>query len=214
MSYKGWIIAIYEKYNQRYNEKYKNINRKKKFKDLETKKKLILIVYSICVISGTILYGRGIVLNNLLEYIIGTLFMICSPIIIIYFDKFQIEVYKRHARVLREILEEENINKVSIIERLIGDTAGVLYKIKNGEINNYIKLASSLIGIFVAALGANLLDRLNGNAKKVAIIIIIIIIFGLAIYLISLQTPNTKRAKVKELHETLKILLIYEEGRK
>ncbi|MDU4478583.1 hypothetical protein [Clostridium sp.] len=215
MNYTGWIMAIYDKYKQKYNEKYKNINNKRKFKELKVKEKIVLILYLTFVIIGVTLYGAGIVLNNSLEYIIGTLFMICPPILLVYFDKLQIEIYKRHVRVLREVLEEENINTLPVIERLIRDTSGVLYKIKNGEINNYIKLASSLFGTVGAALGArNLLDKLNGNAKNVAIIIIVIIIFVLAIYLISLQLPNSKKAKIKELHEILKILLIYEEGRK
>ncbi|QGH20887.1 hypothetical protein [Clostridium butyricum] len=214
MSYKGWIISIYETYNHKFNEKYKNINRKKKFRDLEFKQKLILTIYFTCVFSGAVIYGWGILRNNLLQYVIGMLFMICPPIVIVYFDKYQIELYKRHARVLKEVLEEENINSISVIERLIEDTSGILYKVKNGEINNYIKAISSLVGIFGAALGANLLENLNGNAKKIAIVLIVITIFMLALHLISLQVPNTKKAKIKELHETLKILLIYEKGRK
>lgn len=154
MNYTGWIMAIYDKYKQKYNEKYKNINNKRKFKELKVKEKIVLILYLTFVIIGVTLYGAGIVLNNSLEYIIGTLFTICPPILLVYFDKLQIEIYKRHVRVLREVLEEENINTLPVIERLIRDTSGVLYKIKNGEINNYIKLASSLLfGTVGAALG-------------------------------------------------------------
>jgi hypothetical protein len=215
MNYNGWIMAIYYKYKERYYKKYKNINNKRKFKELKVKEKLILIFYFIFVIIGTALYGFGIVLNNPWAFITGTLFMICPPILLIYFDKFQIEIYKRHARILREVLEEENINTVSVIEKLIKDTSGIFYKIKDGEVNNYIKSLSSAVGIFGAAFGAgSLLDKLKGENRNIAIFIIVIIIFGLAAYIISFTNPNSKKAKKKELHETLKILLIYEKGRK
>ncbi|WP_017810900.1 hypothetical protein [Clostridium saccharoperbutylacetonicum] len=194
MKYKGWIIAIYDKYELKYNEKYKNINNKKKFKELSFKKKAEFVGYFTSIVIGAVLYGAGILLNNPWKFVIGALLMIGPPMISIYFDKFKIEVYKRHARVLMEVLEEENINTVSVIERLIKDTSGGLYKINYGEINNYIKLVTSVVGIFGAAFGAgNLLDKLNGQIKNIAIFLILIIICGVTTYLISLEIPKSKK---------------------
>ncbi|NMF06568.1 hypothetical protein ACUH7Y_25395 [Clostridium beijerinckii] len=214
MNYKGWIMAIHDKYKIKYNEKYKNIYNKRKFKELEVKEKLVLIFYSISVIIGAILYGAGIVLNNPWMFICGTLLMIFPPMILIYFDRFEIEIYKRHARVLREVLEEENINTVSVIDRLIKDTSGALYKIKDGVISNYMKVFSSVVGTLGAAFGVgNWLDKLKGDYKNIAIFVIVMIIFIFTAYIISFVIPNSKKVKLKELHEVLKILLIYEEGK-
>lgn len=224
MNYKDWIIMIYDRYKKKYNEEYLNNNKKstRKFKDLNIKEKLKLIFYFISVISGGIVYFIGIIFNIPIIFLIGVLLMIIPPIIIIYTIKFKFEDYKRRVRVLREVLKEENINTVPVIKILIKDTSGVLYKIKDGEANNYIKLVSFVGGafglVFGAAFGAsNYLEKLKGENNNMATmfkIVILMMIIGGMIYIIRRMIPGNKYEKQKELHETLKILLIYEEGNK
>ena len=217
MNYKDWIIIIYDKYKKKYNEKYINDKRIIKFKDITTIGKLIIIFYFTFVIGGGISYFIGILLNNLIISIIGIVAEITPPIILIYKTKFKQEDYRKCVCTLREVLEEENINTIPTINRLIKDTAGVLYRIKDGEVNNYIKLST-----FISASGlmfgvSNYLDKIeikNNNVVVIIEIFIVMAIIGGIIYILRMIIPGSKYAKQKELHEILKILSIYEEGKK
>lgn len=223
MNYEDWIIIIYDRYKKKYSEKYINNNKStKKFKDLNIWERIKLILYFMFVISGGIAYLIGINLNIPIFFVIGVLFTIVPPMIIVYTIKFKLEDYKRNVHVLREVLEEENINTIPVIKTLIKDTDGILYKIKDGEANNYIKLMSFVGGLFGVLFGAafgvsNYLEKLKGENNNMAtilkVIILIMVIVGV-FYIIRRMIPENKYQKQKELHETLKILLIYEEGNK
>lgn len=218
MDYKGWIMAIYDRYKQKYNERYLTNKNRRKFKNLTTKDKLKIIFYFILVIGGGISYFIGILLNNPIIFVIGILVEIIPPMILVYKTKFKMWDYKRCVNALRDVLEEENINTVPAIKKLIKDTAGVLYKIKDGEVNNYIKLLSFVSGAVGVAFGVgNYLDKLEVKNNDMAVILKLFIgiaIIGGMIYIIILVMPGSKYEKRKELHEILKILLIYEEGKK
>ncbi|MDF2883801.1 MAG: hypothetical protein K0R54_4365 [Clostridiaceae bacterium] len=224
MNYKGWIMNIYDRYKLKYKERYtydyidknsfKNSN---KFRDLNIIGKILLISYFTFVIGGGISYFIGLYLNSPVTSAIGLIAEILPPILLICNTKYEQDEYRKCVRVLREVLEEENIKTISAIKRLIEDTAGVLYRIKDGEVNNYIKLVT-----FISASGLmfgvnNYLNKLeikNNNVIIIIEILIIIAIIGGIVYILRMIVPGSKYAKQKELHEILKILLVYEEGRK
>ncbi|WP_160687492.1 hypothetical protein [Clostridium sp. C2-6-12] len=222
MNYKGWIMNIYDRYKLKYKERYtdddknsfKNFN---KINDLNAIGKILMILYFAFVIVGGISYFVGLYLNSPVVSAIGLIAEVVPPMLLIYNTKFEQDEYKKCVRVLREVLEEENIKTIPVIKRLIKDTAGVLYRIKDGEVNNYIKLLT-----FISASGlmfgvSNYLNKIeikNNNAIIIIEILIIIAIIGGIIYILRMVNPGSKYAKQKELHEILKILLIYEEGKK
>ncbi|MFW2491696.1 hypothetical protein ACN077_24530 [Clostridium chromiireducens] len=217
MNYKGWIMNIYGRYEQKYKEKYIGNKNTRKFRDLNIVGKLIMILYFSFVIGGSISYFIGIFLNNAVISIVGIVVEILPPIILIYKTKFKQEDYRKCVCTLREVLEEESINTIPVINRLIKDTAGIMYRIKDGEVNNYIKLLT-----FASASGLafgisdylNKLEIRNNNTIIIIKMLIVMTIIGGIIYILRLIVPGSKYAKQKEFHEILKILLIYEEGRK
>lgn len=219
MNYNGWIMNIYDSYKEKYMfdrhmNKFSNFN---KFKDLNIIGKIILIAYFIFVIGGGVSYFIGIYLNSPVISAIGLIAEVLPPILLIYNTRFKQEDYRKCVCTLREVLDEENINTIPAIKRLIRDTAGLLYRIKDGEVNNYIKLIT-----FISASGlmfgvSNYLNKLdiknNNEVIMIEILVIVAIIVGV-LYILRMIIPGSKYTKQKELHEILKILLIYEEGKK
>lgn len=201
MNYKGWVLAIYETYATKYENKYS----KKKLKDLSFKKKIKLIVGWLLIVIGLIMDVIALVISNELLYLGGISVIAISLIIFDQMSKCNMEVFKKNLIVLEEVLIDENIDTVSIISQLIQDTGNLTYRLikDTGKGNIYIQILSYLSASGIVAY------LLNAENSKSAYLLLIIFIVIFIIYVLYSTIPYGKNQKRKTLHELLKILLVY-----
>lgn len=212
MNYKGWIDAIYDKYQKRYEYLYIKRTFLEKFKLLDKKIKRNFIIYMIGFIITMAIYIGGMFYNNYSAISFAMLFLLVLVIWIKHTTKFPLELYKRDIRILKDVLTDEGIYSVEIIEKLIHDTSNLMYRLINGDLSNVVKFLSAILG---SVLLKTILDKTSINSIVVflqgAIMLLILIASICGIYS---AYPNSRNSKMKELNEMLKILLIYELGKK
>ena len=214
MQYKWWITAFYDEYCERKKELEKNRHERftlKKFlKALLEKENRLLLIFMICVLIISILFIVGII--DPVGYVI---LLFSSEILMLLPEsyrnskKIRLSYYKENINILIDILVEEGLYDTEIINRLLEDTGGIFYKIKSGSMN-YVKSIILVITSIPIALGIK--GELNLEFKTI-IVITIVVIFILSVivwvYFLIKSLSFTDSYKKEQLHERLKIILMY-----
>lgn len=210
MNYSDWILSIYYEYQKKYDEgKDKKEKTSKKFKDLDTKTKIKLVVYISAVILGGIIYIYGIVSSNPIDYILGVLLFIVPSAIMIYIDQLPLKYYKRSIIILNNILKKDGLDNVKSIEQLITETGGNS-KIK--KVRESITVKST--GSFITNSGiAYILSGIDNEIIKNVFIIVMVLFWGVGtVYCILRTIPRGKMVRRREFNQLLKILLFYKQN--
>lgn len=212
MTYKGWIDTIYELYIE---EKYYYKEKKSLVRlihSLNKNMKIKLIICFMGYIFGMGFYVYGLFYNRKTIFFFGIIDIVLVMLYSKKVTKFTINDYKYNINILRNILKKESIYSIAVIDKLIKDTSSIFYRLLNGDLSNLIKiitgiLSSVILKVFIENTSIELLISIFNFL--LATIIIIMLFFGIySIY------PYNRKTKMKELNEMLKILLIYELGKK
>ncbi|MDC0803504.1 hypothetical protein POG14_15045 [Clostridium paraputrificum] len=212
MTYRGWIDAIYDKYQKRYEYLYPKRTLWEKIKSLNKKNKINFIIYIVGFVIAMFLYVLGLFVDNNILTVLGFVILICLVPWLKHVTKFPLELYRNDIRILKEIMKDEGIYTVEIIEKLIKDTSNIAYRLLNGDLSNVVKFLSAILGsvLFKALIDKTSVDLIIYFLQgAIAVTIVIACIYG-----IYSAYPNSRNSKMKELNEMLKILLIYELGKK
>ncbi|GEM_PF-6367787 len=214
MQYKWWVIALYNEYCIREKElkkdKRKKITLKKFFKSLLEKENRLMLIFMVCVLIISILFIIGII--EPVKYwilLFSTEMLFLLPESYRNSKKIRLSHYREDINILIDILIKENLYDIDIINRLLEDTGGVFYKVKNGKMG-YLKSIIVIITSIPVTLGFK--AKLNLELKAYALIlfiIIFIVVFIIWINYIVKELPFTDSYKKDQLHERLKIVLMY-----
>lgn len=213
MDYMGWILSIYDKCEKQYKEKHnKNERRTKKeiwnalWKKENRYMSALLILFIVGLIATGILYFWG-ALNNAQYYILILMAGFCiGTIPILYKYELSLEEYEEKLNILKDILDERNLNNKETIKFLLKKTKGSLYKI----ISIAISLFSSLVSAGLLKYGIDFIkEKLQTVIPVVFVILIIVVPIFLLCYQIALIIPNSRIERRQKFHQLLKILYVY-----
>lgn len=230
VNYEGWMISLYEFYEDEYkryyqvnNEKFfkkvKRVGVKRALKDLfyfPSKWKMIgFVIYCISEIFALITYLIGFIKDDQSIVFIGIVLMIIPPLILVNTTKYSIYSYEKNIIVLKKILMQKKIDSDKKIERLIKDTekymdrskifAYIFQLIQISIPGIKLLLGDSQITTQYSVVINNFID----NNSEVISLIIIISIFIIGIYFMIINRPEGKKQKLKELNNLLKITSLY-----
>jgi membrane protein YdbS with pleckstrin-like domain len=210
MDYGSWVLSIYDRFDERYKDRY--ITTKKRFKDLSRVKKIQVIITILLMLIGLGVYEYGIFSKNEIVFCIGVFIILVIPIMTIYIDKVDIELFKKQILILEEVLTEEGLNNENAIIRLEKDTQGILGRIKDENVLNLIK---SIMGL-LSAIGITTALKYIGVEyinKEITVKVIVISLLAMCLLIISyyilLSIPNGKMVRKKQFNQLLRILIVY-----
>lgn len=217
MDYKGWIIAIYDVYKDKYNKNKGNTesNNKQSLKEV-----VKFFMKKENIIKGIILFLP--ILVSIICFIIFVIerdskIMIYIPMSFIpmamcilpewYKYELNLEVYEEHIEILRETLKEKELYNKYIIQELYNSTKGI---------STYI--VSAFGYLFTIGITSGIIDYINivdYDIMQIMTILLIMIVMvigtvGYIFYFIMSNLPNSRIQKNKEFHLLLKILIIYD----
>lgn len=234
MTYEGWMVSLYEFYEDEYKRYYQVNNEKflKKVKRLykiggvkgvlkdlfrfPSKWKMIgFIIYCISEMVALITYLIGFIKDNSSIIFIGIVLMIIPPLILVKTIKYSIYSYEKSVIVIKKILAQKKIDSDKKIDRLIIDSEKFISKDK--LLGYAFQLLQISIPVLISLLDnskmtnkySELISNFIKNNFGVISLIIFIAIFTIGIYFMIINRPNGKKQKLKELNNLLKIALIY-----
>lgn len=210
MQYKWWITALYDEYEKRKKEQQKNEHKKITLKEFMKKENRAVHIFMICVFIISILFITGLI-NEMYYWIL----LLLTEIVIILPEsyrnskKLNLNIFKEDVQILKDIMIEEGIYDISIINKLLENTGGFLYKIENDKMN-YLKYIIILLSSIPITFGAKIKVSLDLEIYLV-IAFILLLILGTIIWIsyIIKSLSFTDGYKKEQLHEKLKILLMY-----
>lgn len=234
MNYEGWMVSLYEFYEDEY-KRYYQVNNEKFFKKVKrlynlggvkgilkdlfyfpSKWKMIgFIIYCISEMVALITYLSGVMKDDSSIIFIGIVLMIIPPLILVKTTKYSIYSYEKSVIVIKKILAQKKIDSDKKIDRLIIDSEK--YISKNKLLGYTFQLLQISIPILISLLEnskmtnkySEVVSKFIKNNFEVISLIIFIAIFTIGIYFMVINRPNGKKQKLKELNNLLKIALIY-----
>lgn len=210
MDYGSWVLSIYDRFDERYKDRY--IIPKKRFNDLSRVKKIQVILTIFFMLIGLGVYEYGIFSKNKIVFCIGIFIIIVIPIMTIYIDKVDIELFKKQILILEEVLTEEGLNNENAIIRLEKDTQGILGRIKDENVLNLIKSIMGLLSAIGITTALKYIEVEYIN-KEITVMVIVISLLAMCLliiaYYILLSIPNGKMVRKKQFNQLLRILIVY-----
>lgn len=205
MDYDGWLLSIYDKYKEKYNEKYPN--ERLKFKEISSKNKIKMVYFFAVLFVGLFVLGYAVYYKNVQATFISILLIVLGPLLVMYTNETKLNKYRNHIDVLYNVLADEKLNRKTQIEDLAKDTGGISYRIKITDADKVLKLITSLLG---AASITYLFNKVTSDILILIISLVIMIVSIIwVIYSILLMVPNSRLERKKRFNELLKVLLIY-----